>query len=129
MYAATADAKREAQQARKGDARIYPFGRFLRKTSLDEFPQFWNVLVGEMSIVGPRPLPVYEAERIAGEYRRRFSVPPGLTCIWQVSGRSDVTYDRWMRYDLEYIDRWSLWSDAMLVLKTIPVVVRGRGGY
>ena len=111
------------------DYRITPVGRLLRKFSLDELPQLFNVLRGEMSVVGPRPLPEYEAEQIVGQYRRRFSVPPGLTCIWQVSGRSDVTYDRWMEYDLEYVDRWSMWSDAMLLLKTIPVVLTGRGGY
>ena len=111
------------------DYRITAVGRLLRKFSLDELPQMWNVLRGDMSVVGPRPLPLYEANRIDGEYWRRFSVPPGLTCIWQVSGRSDTTYETWMRQDLEYVDRWSLWDDTKLILKTIPVVFTGRGGY
>ena len=111
------------------DYRITSVGRVLRKFSLDELPQLINVIRGEMSLVGPRPLPVYEAEKIEGEYRRRFSVPPGLTCIWQISGRSDVSYESWMRYDLQYVDRWSLWSDTVLILRTIPAVILGRGGY
>jgi exopolysaccharide biosynthesis polyprenyl glycosylphosphotransferase len=111
------------------DYRITPIGRLLRKFSLDELPQLVNVVRGEMSLVGPRPLPVYEAEQIAGEYRRRFTVPPGLTCIWQISGRSDVTYDNWMKYDLQYVDRSSIWFDTLLLIRTIPVVLSGRGGY
>lgn len=111
------------------DYRVTSVGRLLRRYSLDELPQLWNVVCGEMSLVGPRPLPVYEAEKIEGEYRRRFSVPPGLTCIWQISGRSDVTYDKWMQYDLQYVDGWSFWSDTKLLFRTIPVVLTGRGGY
>lgn len=111
------------------DYRITPLGRILRRFSLDELPQLFNVLQGHMSLVGPRPLPVAEASQVAGEYRRRFSVPPGMTCIWQVSGRSDVDYERWMRYDLQYIDSWSLWSDAILLLRTIPAVLSGKGAY
>lgn len=111
------------------DYRVTLVGRFLRKFSLDELPQLWNVIRGDMSLVGPRPLPVDEAEQINGRYRRRFSVPPGLTCTWQVSGRSDVSYDTWMNYDLQYVDRWSLWTDTVLLLRTIPAVLSGRGSY
>ncbi|MGH9841998.1 MAG: sugar transferase [Blastocatellia bacterium] len=112
----------------KGDPRVTPVGRWLRKTSLDELPQFFNVLRGELSLVGPRPLPVRDFERF-NEYwfNRRFSVKPGITCIWQVSGRSETSFDQWIRQDLEYIDEWSLALDLKILLKTIPAVLRGTG--
>lgn len=111
------------------DPRVTPIGRFLRRYSIDEFPQLINVLRGEMSLVGPRPLPVDEVERFDDvSHRRRLSVRPGLTCLWQVSGRSNVTdFKEWVRLDLEYIDRWSLWLDLKILLKTIPVVLTGKG--
>jgi exopolysaccharide biosynthesis polyprenyl glycosylphosphotransferase len=111
------------------DYRVTGVGRILRRFSLDEFPQLFNVLRGDMSIVGPRPLPVYEANQIEGESRRRFSVLPGLTGLWQVSGRNNVTYEAWMKYDLQYVDKWSLWLDAVLLLRTVPAVLSGRGAY
>jgi exopolysaccharide biosynthesis polyprenyl glycosylphosphotransferase len=112
----------------KHDPRITPLGHFLRKTSLDELPQLFNVMRGEMSLVGPRPLPVRDFERF-GEYwfNRRFSVKPGITCIWQMSGRSDTRFENWIRQDLEYIDHWSLVLDLKILLKTIPAVLRGTG--
>ena len=112
----------------KDDPRITPVGRWLRKTSLDELPQFFNVLRGELSLVGPRPLPVRDFERF-NEYwfNRRFSVKPGITCIWQVSGRSETSFDQWIRQDLEYIDKWSLALDLKILVKTIPAVLRGTG--
>lgn len=109
------------------DPRITPFGRFLRKSSLDELPQFVNVLVGEMSVVGPRPAVPSEVGRYERWQRRRLSVKPGLTCLWQVRGRSDLDFDTWMKLDLEYIDNWSLWLDLKLVVLTVPAVLLARG--
>ena len=111
------------------DPRVTPVGRLLRKFSIDEFPQLWNVLRGEMSLVGPRPLPVDEVRRFSDiAHRRRLSVKPGLTCLWQISGRSDMkSFDEWVRLDLEYIDSWSLWLDIRILVQTIPVVLLGKG--
>jgi lipopolysaccharide/colanic/teichoic acid biosynthesis glycosyltransferase len=113
----------------RNDPRVTRVGRFLRKTSLDEFPQFWNVLRGEMSVVGPRPpLPV-EVRKYERWQRRRLSVRPGITCTWQVSGRSHIDFDEWMTLDLEYIDAWSFWLDMRIVARTIPAVLFGRGAH
>ncbi len=111
------------------DPRVTPIGRFLRKFSLDELPQLLNVVVGDMSLVGPRPLPVDEVARFDDmAHRRRLSVRPGLTCLWQVSGRNDVTdFAEWVRLDLQYIDNWSLWLDCKILLRTIPAVLSGAG--
>lgn len=109
------------------DPRITRIGHFIRKTSLDEFPQFWNVLVGEMSLVGPRPPIPTEVTRYQRWQMRRLSMKPGITCIWQVSGRSNIPFEEWMRLDLEYIDNWSLFLDLKLLLLTLPAVVTGRG--
>jgi exopolysaccharide biosynthesis polyprenyl glycosylphosphotransferase len=113
----------------KDDPRIFPFGGWLRRHSIDELPQLLNVLKGEMSLVGPRPLPLYEVEAIEkSAHRRRMSMKPGLTCIWQVSGRSEIAdFGDWVELDLEYIDNWSLWLDAKLLLKTVWVVAAGKG--
>jgi exopolysaccharide biosynthesis polyprenyl glycosylphosphotransferase len=109
------------------DPRVTRVGRFLRRTSLDEFPQFWNVLTGEMSIVGPRPPLPSEVKQYKRWQRRRLSVKPGITCIWQISGRNNIDFDRWMELDLEYIDTWSLWGDLKIFLRTIPAVLGSRG--
>jgi lipopolysaccharide/colanic/teichoic acid biosynthesis glycosyltransferase len=111
------------------DPRITPFGHFLRKYSLDELPQLWNILKGDMSLVGPRPLPLYETDNFSNiAQRRRMSVKPGLTCLWQISGRNQIVeFKEWIRLDLEYIDRWNFWLDIEILFKTIPAVLFGRG--
>lgn len=112
-----------------GDPRIFPFGAFLRKFSIDELPQLLNVLKGEMSLVGPRPLPVHETEAMSDSaHRRRLSMKPGLTCLWQVSGRSSITdFRQWVDLDTKYIDNWCIWLDFKILLMTIPAVFWGRG--
>lgn len=114
----------------RDDPRTTAVGRFLRRHSLDELPQLWNVLRGEMSLVGPRPLPLDEVSRFADPaQRRRLSVKPGLTCLWQIRGRNDISsFEEWVRLDLEYIDQWSLWLDLKILFATVPVALFGRGG-
>jgi len=111
------------------DPRITPLGRFIRKWSIDELPQLWNVVKGDMSLVGPRPLPVDEVDRFDDRaHRRRLSVKPGLTCLWQVSGRNEVRdFQDWVRLDLEYIDNWTIWLDLKILARTVPVVLTGAG--
>ena len=113
------------------DPRITPIGKILRKYSLDELPQLINVLQGSMSLVGPRPLPEDETKRFEDlSHRRRLSVKPGLTCLWQISGRNEVKeFSDWVRLDLEYIDNWSLWLDIKILIRTIPVVFKGTGAH
>src|SRR6185295_3521439 len=102
-------------------------GKFLRKTSLDEFPQFWNVLKGDMSVVGPRPPLPSEVEMYEPWQRRRLSMKPGITCIWQASARDGVNFEEWMEMDLRYIDNWSLWVDLKILFLTAKAVFVGTG--
>lgn len=111
----------------KNDPRITRVGRFLRKYSLDEFPQLYNVLRGDMSLVGPRPALPTEVARFEPWQRRKLSVLPGLTCLWQIGGRNAIDFENWMKLDLQYIDTWSLWLDIKILLKTIPAVLKGSG--
>ncbi len=111
------------------DPRVTWIGRIIRKTSLDELPQLWCVLKGEMSLVGPRPPLVEEVELYTIEERRRLDVTPGLTCIWQVSGRGDIPFSKQVKLDLQYIESQSIWLDFKILLQTIPAVIFGRGAY
>jgi len=111
------------------DPRITRLGRFLRRSSLDELPQLLNVLRGDMSLVGPRPLPLDEAERLPPEHQLRHSVPPGLTGLWQVSGRNELPYERMMELDLDYVRRRSLTLDLRILLRTLPTLLTGRGAF
>jgi len=111
----------------KDDPRVTTIGKFLRKTSLDELPQLFNVLKGEMSLVGPRPPLPEEVEAYLPHQRRRLSMKPGITCIWQVSGRNRIGFEQWMKLDLKYIDNWSLWLDCKLLALTVRAVVKGTG--
>jgi lipopolysaccharide/colanic/teichoic acid biosynthesis glycosyltransferase len=111
------------------DPRVTSMGRFLRRTSLDELPQFFNILKGEMTLVGPRPPCSYEIDHYQKWHKKRLLVKPGLTGLWQVSGRSSVPFDEMVHLDLRYIDEWSLMLDIKIILRTIPVMFRGSGGY
>jgi exopolysaccharide biosynthesis polyprenyl glycosylphosphotransferase len=111
----------------QNDPRVTEVGKFLRRSSLDELPQLINVLRGEMSLVGPRPPLPEEVDRYDWMFRKRLSVKPGMTCIWQISGRSDVSFARWMRMDQDYVENWSLWLDLQILMKTIPAVLTSRG--
>jgi exopolysaccharide biosynthesis polyprenyl glycosylphosphotransferase len=111
----------------RNDPRVTPMGRWMRRLSLDELPQLWNILRGDMSFVGPRPPLASEVEQYERWQRRRLRMRPGLTCLWALEGRSDLSFSRWMELDMAYIDNWSLWLDLKILLKTIPWVLLGRG--
>ena len=113
----------------KDDPRITRIGRFIRKTSIDELPQLWNILRGEMSLVGPRPLPTYETAQCNDYQMQRLLVKPGLTCYWQISGRSDISFDEWIELDLKYIREASVITDLKILLQTVTAVLGHKGAY
>jgi lipopolysaccharide/colanic/teichoic acid biosynthesis glycosyltransferase len=113
----------------RDDPRVTRVGRFLRRFSLDEIPQVLDVLKGDMSLVGPRPLPLRDYELLEDWHRRRYGVLPGMTGLWQISGRSGLSFDDLVRLDFTYLENWSVWLDVSIILKTIPAVVTGRGAY
>jgi lipopolysaccharide/colanic/teichoic acid biosynthesis glycosyltransferase len=111
----------------RNDPRLHALGKFLRRTSIDELPNLINVLLGEMSLVGPRPPLPSEVAHYDETAKRRLTVKPGVTCLWQISGRSNVSFDEWMQLDNQYIDTWSPLGDLIILLRTIPAVIRGEG--
>jgi lipopolysaccharide/colanic/teichoic acid biosynthesis glycosyltransferase len=112
----------------KNDPRRTRMGAFLRRTSIDELPQLINVFAGDMSLVGPRPLPVRDYEGFSEDWqRRRFSIRPGITCLWQVNGRNSIDFEKWMELDLQYMDEWSFWLDLKILARTVPAVLKGSG--
>jgi exopolysaccharide biosynthesis polyprenyl glycosylphosphotransferase len=113
----------------RNDPRVTRVGAWIRKISIDELPQLVNVLKGEMTLVGPRPPIPAEVEKYEDWMQRRLSVTPGITCVWQISGRSNISFEQWMRMDLDYIDNCSIWKDISILLRTIPAVLFGRGAY
>ena len=113
----------------KGDPRVTPVGRWLRRSSIDELPQLWNVLRGDMRLVGPRPLPLDEVRTDTPLEKLRFAVKPGITCLWQVSGRTEIPYDEWLALDVWYIRNRSLSLDLQILVKTIPAVLSAHGAY
>jgi exopolysaccharide biosynthesis polyprenyl glycosylphosphotransferase len=113
----------------KNDPRVTPLGRILRQTSLDELPQLLNVLKGELSLVGPRPLAKYEARKVPSWAWRRYSVKPGITCFWQVMGRNKIGFEDWMKLDLKYVDEWSFWTDLKILTRTLPAVLTFKGAH
>jgi lipopolysaccharide/colanic/teichoic acid biosynthesis glycosyltransferase len=113
----------------RDDPRLTPIGRYLRKFSIDEWPQLWNVLRGDMSLVGPRPSILEEVEQYQRWQRRRLRMRPGLTCLWTLAGRDHLDFESWMKLDMQYIDNWSLGLDWRILLRTIPRVIIGKGAY
>jgi lipopolysaccharide/colanic/teichoic acid biosynthesis glycosyltransferase len=113
----------------RDDPRLTRVGRLLRRFSLDELPQLWNVMRGEMSLVGPRPLPLRDFERLEEWHKKRYHVLPGITGLWQVSGRSDLDFDDLVRLDFLYLERWSIFLDMVILLKTVPAVLTRRGAF
>ncbi len=119
----------EKKHKLKNDPRITAIGRILRRTSFDEFPQLINILKGEMSLVGPRPIVYEEIEKYGDDFDRIFSINPGLTGLWQVSGRSDTNYQERISYDTYYLQSWSVWLDLWIILKTFDTIFFGKGAY
>ena len=125
------EARKEWEESFKltNDPRVTKLGAFLRKTSLDELPQLWNVLMGDMSLVGPRPIVTKEIERYGDYIREYYMVPPGITGMWQVNGRSDTTYEERVAMDTWYVRNWSVWIDLVYLFKTVKTVFTGKGAY
>jgi lipopolysaccharide/colanic/teichoic acid biosynthesis glycosyltransferase len=113
----------------RNDPRLHPLGNFLRSTSIDELPNLINVVTGDMSLVGPRPALPSEVEHYDSYALRRLTVPQGLTCLWQINGRSHVSFEEWMHLDNHYVDTWTPWSDLAIIAKTVPAVLRKDGAH